>query len=103
LSIYEIPLSRVWVVSAGMMLVFDWITIGFQYNALKNALKRRNAWDGFFWVLVEGSVQLPLILILLPVLTAQAFALYATMLIVTIFQAAALLMFLVLDTKQNAD
>lgn len=87
-----------------MMLVFDWIIIAFlQYNALKSALKRRNAWDGFFWVLLEGSVQFPLILILLPVLTAQAFALYATMLIVTIFQAAALLMLLVLDTKQDAD
>ncbi|MCE7998839.1 MAG: hypothetical protein HEP70_08285 [Rhodobiaceae bacterium] len=46
---------------------------------------------------VESGVQLPLFLILQPVLNDQSAALYATMLIVSIFQAAYLMMLLVLE------
>ena len=103
LSAYEMPLSQVWIVAAIVMLVFDWITIWPQRHVLIDAVKRRSAWDLVFWIGLEGTVQVPLVLILLPVLSDNAFALYATTLIASIFQAAGLLMLLVLDFEKDAD
>jgi hypothetical protein len=94
---YGMTSATVWFVSAGVILICDWITIWPQREAFVDTLKQGNPWAILFLFGVESGVQLPLVLILLPVLSDQSAALYATMLIVSIFQAAYLMMLLVLE------
>ena len=103
LAAYKMPLFWIWTVSAILMLLFDWATMWMQRQAAIDAVKRRSAWDVLFWIGLEGSVQVPLILLLLPILSDHAAALYTTMLIASIFQAAGLLMLLVLDVELDAE
>ena len=94
---YNLSPGTVWPASAALILVLNWMTIWPQRAPFINALKRRNPGEILLIFGVEAGVQIPLILILLPVLSAQSSALYATMIIVSIFQAASLMMLLALD------
>ncbi len=94
---YGIAPETVWFVSAAVILICDWITIWPQRAPFIDTFKRGNPLEILFLFGGEAGVQLPLVLILLPVLSDQSAALYATMLIVSIFQAAYLMMLLVLE------
>ncbi len=94
---FDMAAETVWFVSAGVILICDWITIWPQRAPFVDAVKRGNPLEIFLMFGIEAGVQLPLVLILLPVLNDQSAALYATMLIVSIFQAAYLMMLLVLE------
>jgi len=93
----------VWFVSAGIILVFDWLTIWPQRGLIQDAIRRGRTGELSFAFGVEACVQIPLILILLPVLPGQSAALYAATLFISLFQAAMTLMSLVLDLTAKED
>ena len=98
---FGMPAPTVWCVSAVVILTFNWITIWPQRDAFTVPLKERRYGSFLLLAGIEFMVQLPLILILLPVLRGHAAALYATMLVVSIFQAASYLMWLVLGLTRK--
>lgn len=94
---YGLSPGTVWFISAGLLIIVDWMTIWPQREPFIRAIKRGKPVEILFLFGIEFGVQFPLFLILLPVLPDQAAALYATTLIISILQAASLLMLLVLD------
>jgi len=100
---FGVDSPHVWTISAGVILVLDWITIWPQRDSLMLPIRERRYGDAAWFFGLEAMVELPLILILLPVLDDHAIALYSTMLIVSLFQGASLLMWLVLDLKRESD
>lgn len=100
---YDVSPAVVWSVSAAIVLVLNWATLWPQRAPFFNAIKRRNPIEILLVFGVEACVQLPLILILLPFISDRASALYATMLVISIFQAASFLMLLVLDLTVDDD
>lgn len=101
LMAFGLAQNLVWILSAGIILIFDWATIWPQRGMLQDLVRRRNAAEMAFGFGVEAAVQIPLILILLPVFSAQSAALYSATLCISLFQAAMTLMSLVLDQTVN--
>lgn len=95
--------NLVWFLSAGIILIFDWATIWPQRGMLQDLVRRRNVGEMAFAFGVEAAVQLPLILILLPVFSGHSAALYSATLCLSLFQAAMTLMNLVLDQRANEE
>ena len=93
----------VWPVSAGLVFVINWATLWAQRTPFIDAIKRRNPWEILLLFGIEAMVEVPLILILLPVFPAHSFQLYATMLVFSIVQAASMLMLLALDLTVDDD
>nr|WP_070960208.1 hypothetical protein [Hyphomonas sp. Mor2] len=93
----------VWPVSAGLVLAMNWATLWAQRAPFINAIKRRNPWEILLLFGLEAVVEVPLILILLPVFPDHSFQFYATMLVFSIVQAASLLMLLALDLTVDDD
>lgn len=91
---YGLPSRTLWAVSSAIFLAVVWVVIGLslrrpENRALTVAQARTSPWlAGVFWGVLEVAIQLPLLLVLLPVLPDQAPALYTTALVVHLFQAA---------------
>lgn len=100
---YGAASQLVWPVSAGLVLAINWATLWPQRAPFINAIKRRNPWEILLIFGLEAVVEVPLILILLPVFPTQSFPLYATMLVFSIVQAASLLMLLALELTADDD
>jgi len=103
LMAFGIAHNQVWFLSAAIILIFDWATIWPQRGMLQDVIRRRNLGEMIFAFGVEAAVQLPLILILLPVFSAQSAALYSATLCISLFQAAMTLMSLVLGQAANEE
>jgi hypothetical protein len=98
---YGVSESNLWVIAAGVILVVDWITIWPQREGFLSPIRDRRYGDAAFMYGLEFLVELPLILILLPVLQDHSVALYSTSLIVSLFQGAFFMMWLVLDLRRT--
>lgn len=95
--------NTVWVLSAGIILIFNWATIWPQRGMLRDIIRRRDVREIGFSFGVEAGVQLPLVLILLPVFPTQSAALYSATLCISLFQAATTLMSLVLGQSASQE
>ncbi len=100
---YGVPKSSLWMIAAGVVLVIDWMTIWPQREGFLSPIRDRRYGDAAFVYGLEFLVELPLILILLPVLEDHKVALYSTTLIVSLFQGTFFMMWLVLDLRQKPD
>lgn len=91
---YGVSARALWFSSAAVFLAVVWVVIALslrrpENRALTLAQARSTPWlAGVFWGVLEVAIQVPLLLVLLPVLPEQAPALYTTALVVHLFQAA---------------
>ncbi len=101
LNAYGVAADILWRVSGLIMFIFNAVSIYVQFAPadIRKAYARRMRanWLGsiFFWLGMEGSSQLLMVLLIIGVYGTLADAFYATVLIINLFQAAYLLASLV--------
>ncbi len=80
------------------ILAMAWLIIAKSWDELARTFRKKPIYSVIFWA-QEFAVQVPLALILLDVFAAHAEALYLTSIVVSVFEAAQMMVGLVLSSK----
>jgi hypothetical protein len=80
------------------ILAMAWLIIAKSWDGIALTFREKPIYSVIFWT-QEFAVQAPLVLILLGVFAAQAEALYLTTIVVSVFEAAQMMVGLVLSSK----
>ncbi len=97
LSVYGMEGALLWRVSGAILFISNLASIYAQFAAsdVRQAYGKRARTNmvgaSFFWILLEGSSQLAMILLIIGLLPEFGMALYTTVLIINLFQATYLL------------